>query len=93
MSEPIIGMQGLIKGLVQGVFFRASTQQQAQRLGVGGWVRNTPEGHVEVCLTGARKQVEEMVLWLHRGPTRARVTDVDLMPLECAPFDDFQIRR
>lgn len=88
-----IAMQGLIIGTVQGVFFRAATQRCAQALGVGGWVRNTSEGHVEVCIVGASEQIAEMVSWLHRGPPRARVSEVRLAPIATPPFTDFQIRR
>ena len=93
MSSTQIAMQGLVKGTVQGVFFRASTQRHAQMLGLGGWVRNTADGHVEVCLTGAKERVGEMLLWLHKGPAQAHVTHVEMDPIDCPPMQDFQIRR
>lgn len=92
-SVEYITMQGLVKGTVQGVFFRASTQRRAEQLGIGGWVRNTAEGHVEVCVSGEADKVAEMLLWLHQGPIRARVTDVALAPIQCPPIDGFSIRR
>lgn len=92
-SNAYLAMQGLIKGTVQGVFFRASTQRQAHKLGIGGWVRNTREGHVEVCITGAPERIGEMVLWLHRGPLRAQVSAVELAPVACPPITGFEIRR
>lgn len=70
-----IAMHGLIKGRVQGVFFRASTLRQAETLGVNGWVRNTAEGYMEVCIIGEPRKIGEMVLWLQHGPARVQVTD------------------
>lgn len=87
-----IAMQGLIKGTVQGVFFRASTLRQAEILGVTGWVRNTVDGHVEVCIAGEPGPIGEMVLWLQHGPARAHVTEVQLSPIPAPQFTDFQIR-
>lgn len=88
-----IALQGLVKGVVQGVFFRASTRDKAIELGVGGWVRNTPDGHVEVCLSGDELQVGKMVLWLYEGPPRARVSEVNLAPVDSPPITGFEIRR
>ncbi len=68
----------VIQGLVQGVWFRASTREMALQLGVGGWVRNLPDGGVEALFEGEKKKVEEIVAWCHKGPTGARVTKVEL---------------
>jgi acylphosphatase len=68
----------IIQGLVQGVFFRASTREKALQLGVGGWVRNLPDGGVEALFEGEKKKVEEIVGWCHKGPSGARVIKVDL---------------
>ncbi len=68
----------IIHGLVQGVFFRASTRDEAIRIGVGGWVRNLPNGGVEALFEGEKKKVEEIVGWCHRGPSGARVSTVEL---------------
>ncbi|PID71876.1 MAG: acylphosphatase [Desulfobulbus propionicus] len=62
-----------IQGRVQGVFFRESTRQQANVLGVSGWVRNCFDGSVEAMLEGEEQKVEEMLTWLHHGPATARV--------------------
>lgn len=91
--DGLMTMQGLVKGTVQGVFFRASTQRQAEQLGIGGWVRNTADGHVEVCISGDAGKIAEMLVWLHQGPMRAKVTDVGLTPIECPPIHGFTIRR
>ncbi len=68
----------IIHGLVQGVWFRASTKETALRLGVGGWVRNLPDGGVEALFEGEKKKVEEIIGWCHKGPPGARVTKVDI---------------
>jgi acylphosphatase len=65
-----------IEGLVQGVFFRYSTQRKAQELGVNGWVRNLMDGSVECLLEGERDTVEPLIRWLHHGPHGARVDNV-----------------
>ncbi len=66
-----------IYGRVQGVWFRANTQQTAQRLGLAGWVRNRPDGGVEVHVQGSRDDVNELLSWCHQGPPGARVDRVD----------------
>ncbi len=68
----------VIHGLVQGVYFRASTKEVAVRLGVGGWVRNLMDGSVEALFEGEKKKVEEVVAWCYKGPPGARVVHVDL---------------
>ncbi|HSN92471.1 MAG TPA: acylphosphatase [Anaeromyxobacteraceae bacterium] len=68
----------LVSGLVQGVNFRASTADEARRLGVAGWVRNCPDGRVEVEAEGEREKVEALVRWCAHGPTWARVEDLDV---------------
>ena len=67
-----------VKGRVQGVGFRYSTQKQASRLGVRGWVRNERDGTVTVVAEGPRAAVDEMVSWLHKGPGFAKVADVSV---------------
>lgn len=68
----------VIHGLVQGVYFRTSTRDEAVRLEVRGWVRNLPDGTVEALFEGGKKQVEEMVGWCYKGPPGASVIKVDL---------------
>jgi acylphosphatase len=68
----------IVHGTVQGVFYRASAEQEAQRLGVGGWVSNRPDGSVELVVEGEDAAVERMLEWAGRGPSRAEVTRVDV---------------
>jgi acylphosphatase len=65
-----------IEGVVQGVFYRYSTQQKALELGVYGWVRNCPDGSVECLVEGERDKVEALILWCHHGPPGALVDKV-----------------
>lgn len=67
-----------IEGRVQGVFFRAYTQEEAERLGVNGWVRNLPDGAVEALVEGDAIQVEEMIAWCHKGSPSSTVTRVEV---------------
>lgn len=66
----------LVGGHVQGVFFRASTGEQAQRLGLRGHARNLADGRVEVVAAGADDAIEALARWLQRGPPMARVDEV-----------------
>ena len=67
-----------VSGLVQGVSFRWYAIQHARRLGVGGWVRNLPDGQVEAVFEGAEADVKAMVDWCREGPPSARVSSVDV---------------
>lgn len=66
----------IVRGRVQGVFFRASTQQEAQRNGVSGYAKNLSDGRVEVLLYGHPDAVGHMKAWLWQGPPAAHVTEV-----------------
>lgn len=66
----------VVRGKVQGVWFRESTRQEAERLGVGGWVRNLPTGEVEGLFTGPAGAVQRLVDWCRRGPPGAEVQDL-----------------
>jgi acylphosphatase len=68
----------IVRGRVQGVFFRAETRDRAVSLGLGGWVRNNADGTVEAAFEGDRERVESMVAWCRRGPALAQVEDVDV---------------
>jgi len=84
---------GLISGRVQGVYYRESTRQEAERLGVTGWVRNLADGRVECHLEGSAEALARLEAWLWQGPAAARVTRVELEAVASAGFTDFQVRR
>jgi acylphosphatase len=68
----------VIRGQVQGVFFRVETRDRARSLGLAGWVRNTPDGTVEAVFEGDRERIESIISWCRRGPSLARVDDVEV---------------
>ena len=67
-----------VRGLVQGVYFRAETQARARSLAIGGWVRNAADGSLEAVFEGTDERVDSMVAWCRRGPAGARVDDVEV---------------
>ena len=75
MSE-LARLRAVVYGHVQGVNFRVVTRRQAESLGLVGWVRNQPDGNVEVMAEGARPRLQQLLNWLHVGPTAARVYEV-----------------
>ena len=81
----------LVSGKVQGVFFRASTHEQAQRLGLRGHARNLPDGGVEVLAVGADDAIEAIARWLQHGPPSARVDRVERATTEVDAMDGFSV--
>ncbi len=71
-----VRMRLFISGTVQGVSYRASTQEQARKRGIVGWVRNLQDGRVEALVQGTRDLVEELIRWCHTGPPAAKVEKV-----------------
>ena len=80
-------MRVKISGRVQGVCFRAYTDQEANRLGLAGWVRNLGDGSVEAVFQGPRQTVDTMVKWCWSGPPYAKVSGVKAVE---EPFDEAQ---
>lgn len=68
----------VISGRVQGVFFRANTRREALNLGLMGWVRNLPDGRVEVIVEGEEDKVERLIHWCWEGPPLAIVREIDV---------------
>jgi acylphosphatase len=67
----------LVSGKVQGVFFRASTREQALKLGLRGYAKNLPDGRVEVLAEGDERALDALERWLHVGPPMARIESVE----------------
>lgn len=67
-----------IHGRVQGVFFRASAQREAKRLGLTGWVRNRNDASVELVAEGEETGIKDLIAWAQNGPSAARVDKVDI---------------
>ena len=81
-----------VSGRVQGVFFRVSTREQAQQLGVTGSVRNLPDGRVEVIACGDAERVAALCEWLRQGPAHARVDGCECEPIDALNTTIFEIR-
>ena len=87
-------IQATVHGRVQGVGYRYNTQQIAQNLGVTGFVRNLSDGTVEIVAEGSDEQLNTLIDWAHRGPSGARVTQVDVVKgADQSRFDRFTIER
>jgi acylphosphatase len=81
-----------VRGIVQGVAFRAYTRAEAEKLGLRGYVRNCPDGSVEIVAEGADRPLEELIAWARRGPPAAVVQAADVSYLEATnAFSDFKI--
>jgi acylphosphatase len=75
----------LVSGVVQGVFYRASTRGQAQRLGLTGHARNLPDGRVEVVAHGGPDALDALERWLWQGPPAAKVSGVERTAMDGEP--------
>ena len=92
MSEEVCA-ELIIHGRVQGVFFRASTRSEAERLGLKGWVKNLPLMRVEAILQGPEDKVKQAIDWCRQGPPGAHVTRVDIKwDSPRSDLKEFQIR-
>jgi acylphosphatase len=84
----------IVSGIVQGVFFRANTLQEANQLGIYGWVRNLNDGRVEIMAEGESSLIEKMVSWCKVGPPGAQINRIDIKYLIFRDeFVDFRIIR
>ncbi|WP_323758300.1 acylphosphatase [Roseivirga sp.] len=82
-----------VTGKVQGVYFRASSQEQARRLGIKGWCKNEPDGSVLIIAEGSDENLNALVSWCHHGPSNASVEKVLVESIEASGFEGFEIKR
>jgi acylphosphatase len=87
----VIRRRVVIRGRVQGVYFRDTVRRAAEAAGVAGWVRNNPDGTVEAVLEGAPDAVERVLETCRRGPRGARVEGVEVEPEEPTGASGFRI--
>ena len=83
-----------ISGRVQGVWYRASTKNKAEQLGLTGWVKNTTDGRVEAVFEGEKQRINEMIVWCSIGPSQAKVKGVKVdnqKELRKQEFEEFSI--
>ncbi|MDX1496006.1 MAG: acylphosphatase [Salinisphaeraceae bacterium] len=84
----------LISGTVQGVGFRYATCQEAEAIGLQGWVRNLADGRVEVVACGNAEALHHLEGWLRNGPSGARVAGLQIIPTQAEQLPEgFEIRR
>jgi len=81
-----------VRGRVQGVWFRVKTKQQADKLGVKGWVCNLPNGSVGAHLEGEEEAVDKLAVWMGMGPPLARVEHLEETDAPVEGFTSFDIR-
>jgi acylphosphatase len=82
-----------ISGKVQGVWFRASTKQEAEKIGVTGWVKNTLDGEVEAIFQGSKEQIQLIIDWCHHGPLLSNVTNLIVKDIDSDEiYSSFSIR-
>lgn len=85
--------QLVIKGRVQGVFFRVSAKKIADKLGIKGWIKNTRNGSVETRISGNQEQVDEFVAWCRQGPEEAEVDECIILAMNDENFENYMILR
>ena len=81
-----------VSGTVQGVWFRAFTAEEATRIGIRGWVRNTADGNVELLAYGTENQLQQLEQELWKGSPMSKVASVEYQPSDLAPPDNFEIQ-
>jgi acylphosphatase len=86
-------MKIIIKGRVQGVFFRQSAKEKADGLGIKGTVKNCEDDNVEIIATGDKEELDKLTEWCRTGPPRAVVSDVITQELSLQQFYNFSIIR
>ena len=74
----LIAKHILVKGKVQGVFFRKNTKQVAEALNIAGWIRNTEHGNVEIFAQANKDAIEKLIEWCRHGPPKADVEDIEI---------------
>jgi acylphosphatase len=92
MSEDLVRAHVVVRGRVQGVWFRQSTAQEALALGVAGWVRNRPDGSVEAVFEGSPSSVERALEFAKTGPPHAEVASCEVTWEEPSGETGFLVR-
>ena len=85
------GIHCFVTGRVQGVCFRMYTQQQAENKGLTGWVRNLPDGRVELMAFGNQQQLDELNHWLKSGPSMAQVSNLQCETIDFQDLEGFSV--
>jgi acylphosphatase len=91
-DDELVARRAIVRGHVQGVFFRDSTRAEAEHRGVTGWVANLRDGSVEAHLEGAADAVQQVIEFCSCGPPNARVAGVEITEVAPRGFTGFQVR-
>lgn len=93
-TDTLVSVNIIVSGRVQGVHYRRFTREHALRLGLTGFVRNLPDGRVELLAEGPRESIDELIAMLHKGPSFARVETVDVRwNALSGDYPDFRIQQ
>ncbi|OGT35596.1 MAG: acylphosphatase [Gammaproteobacteria bacterium RIFCSPHIGHO2_12_FULL_37_14] len=87
----LICLHYFVSGKVQGVWFRASAKEQADLLGITGWVRNLPDNRVEVLACGDKEKLAILQKWLHVGPKLAHIVHLAIEELPYKEYRGFEV--
>ncbi len=82
----------VVRGRVQGVYYRASARDCALELKLAGWIRNCPDGTVEIHAEGDRQNLDKFIAWCEKGPPAAGVTGLDTTPVAAGGMETFRVR-
>jgi acylphosphatase len=88
-----VRVRAVVSGRVQGVFYRASTADEARSRNLSGWVRNREDGSVELEAEGTDEAVQDLIAWCRVGPPAARVETVTVESCACVGEGSFEVRR
>ena len=89
----IVRLHIVIEGIVQGVFYRASTIEESSKLGLTGWVKNCSDGRVEAVFEGEIDKIEQIIEWCKKGPPGAVVSNVEtVLERATGEYDSFTIK-
>jgi acylphosphatase len=91
-DDRLVARRAIVRGRVQGVFFRDSTRAEAERRGVAGWVANRRDGAVEAHLEGAADAVQKLIDFCSSGPAGAHVEALEVIEIAPRGFGSFQVR-
>jgi len=83
--------QVLIKGKVQGVFYRATAKEVGTAICIKGWIKNTSDGHVEACISGKAESIDAFIAWCWKGPKDAEVIAIEIQESDHQSFSRFEI--
>jgi len=81
-----------VRGFVQGVFFRYTAKEEAEKLHISGFARNEPDGSVYIEAEGEEEDLNRFLTWCHNGPGAAKVKNVEVGDGEVRDFQEFEIR-